>query len=218
MRGQTASGFDTQARVHPAPRLRLLAFASDYTDTASDSMSSFSPLGTTAAAALASLPTMADSRYGDPNPKKGPVTKLPTSSRKKGRSQNSRPHPEKRLDHKTRDPNPKKGSVTKLETPSRKKGRSQNSRPHPEKRVGHKTPDPNPKKGSVTKLATPSRKKGRSQNSRPHHRADPTLATATTNPRSTNNSIHTVRMRADIPHLCGAVMLCIQSAVSPLND
>ena len=100
----------------------------------------------------------------------------------------------------------------------RKKGRSQNSRPQPEKRVGHKTRDPNPKKGSVTKLATPSRKKGRSQNSRPHHRADPTLATATTNPRSTNNSIHTVRMRADIPHLCGAVMLCIQSAVSPLND
>ena len=141
-----------------------------------------------------------------------------SSSRKKARSQNSRPQPEKRVGHKTRDPIPKKGSVTKLATPSRKKGRSQNSRPQPEKRVGHKTRDPNPKKGSVTKLATPSRKKGRSQNSRPHHRADPTLATATTNPRSTNNSIHTVRMRADIPHLCGAVMLCIQSAVSPLND
>ena len=50
MRGQTASGFDTQARVHPTPRLRLLAFALGYTDTASDSMSP-------------SLPTMADSRY-----------------------------------------------------------------------------------------------------------------------------------------------------------
>ena len=167
------------------------------------------------------------------------VTKLPIP--KKGRSQNSPPHPEKRLGHKTRDPSQKKAGH-KTRHPPRKKARSQNSRPHPEKRLGHKTRHPtpkkgsvtkpsrfpekrlghktleSPKKGSVTKLATPSRKKGRSQNSRPHHRADPTLATATTNPRSTNNSIHTVRMRADIPHLCGAVMLCIQSAVSPLND
>ena len=78
----------------------------------------------------------------DPIPKKGSVTKLATSSRKKARSQNSRSHPEKRLGHKTRHPIPKKGSVTKLATPSRKKARSQNSRPHPEKRLGHKTRDP----------------------------------------------------------------------------
>ena len=56
-----------------------------------------------------------------------------SSSRKKARSQNSRPQPEKRLGHKTRDPNL-------------------------EKRLGHKTRDP--KKGSVTKLATPTSKKG----------------------------------------------------------
>ena len=63
-----------------------------------------------------------------PIPRKGSVTKLETPPRIKARSQNSRPHPEKRLGHKTRDPIPKKGSVTKLETPSRKKARSQNSR------------------------------------------------------------------------------------------
>jgi hypothetical protein len=85
----------------------------------------------------------------------------------KARSQNSRPHPEKRLGHKTRHPISTKGSVTKLATPTRKKGRSQNSPPQPEKSVGHKTRHPNPKQGSVTKLATPTRKKGRSQNSPP---------------------------------------------------
>jgi hypothetical protein len=86
-----------------------------------------------------------------PHPKKrlGHKTqsqRQPSKTRKKGRSQNSPPHPEKR-------------SVTKLATPSRKMGRSQNSPPHPEKRLGHKTCHPIPKKGSVTKLATPSQKK-----------------------------------------------------------
>ena len=53
-----------------------------------------------------------------PIPKKGSVTKLATRSRKKARSQNSRPQLEKRLGHKTRHPIPKKGSVTKLATSS----------------------------------------------------------------------------------------------------
>ena len=44
-------------------RLRPFAFALGYTGTASDSMCPFSPLGATAAAVLASLPTMAGSRY-----------------------------------------------------------------------------------------------------------------------------------------------------------
>ena len=49
--------------------------------------------------------------------KAGREHRVPLS--KKGRSQNSQPHPEKRVGHKTRHPIPKKGSVTKLATPSR---------------------------------------------------------------------------------------------------
>ena len=47
----------------------------------------------------------------NPVPRKGSVTKLATASRKNGRSQNSQPHPEKRV------------GVTKLATPSRKRAR-----------------------------------------------------------------------------------------------
>ena len=72
------------------------------------------------------------SQNSPPQLEKRLVTKLSTPTRKKARSQNSRPHPEKMVGHKTRgpipkkgsDPIPKKGPVTKLETPSRKKARS----------------------------------------------------------------------------------------------
>jgi hypothetical protein len=66
-----------------------------------------------------------------PIPKRVGVTKLATPSREKGRSQNSRPRPGKRVGHKTRDRVPEKGSVTKLATPSRKKARSHNLAPPP---------------------------------------------------------------------------------------
>ena len=80
-----------------------------------------------------------------PHPKKRPVTKLETPSRKKARSQNSRPHPEKRLGHKTREPIPKKGSVTKLESPSRKKAprsmRNHSSQQQPENHSSQQQPE-----------------------------------------------------------------------------
>ena len=110
-------------------------------------------------------------------------------------SQNSPPHPEKRLGHKTRHPIPKKGPVTKLETPSREKARSQNSR--------HCPPDVTDVNSSAAALVNVQACGRRCC----HHRCRPL---STDHP--TSNSAETVRMRTDTLDICGAPICCIAPA------